>query len=230
MAVDERLTGNLTVDGTITQAGVSVQPTLVSGTNIKTINGSSVLGSGDLVVSGGGGGGRHIPIKPVTGFVYSNLFTTGTTTFGNSVNAMYLVPFIPSNTLTIVSASIQVATLAAASTMKIVLYSDNNGVPQTKLFESTALDISTTGYKTYLINFTFTAGTTYWLGTVANTSTGAVTSNTISIVIANTLLSNGSFNAMTFTIAYPTIPTTLTPTSASFSSIASIPRVTFVSA
>jgi len=52
MAVNERLTGNLTVDGTITQAGVSVQPTLVSGTNIKTVNGNSVLGSGNLVVGG----------------------------------------------------------------------------------------------------------------------------------------------------------------------------------
>ena len=31
------------------------QATLVSATNIKTINGSSVLGSGDLAVSGGGG-------------------------------------------------------------------------------------------------------------------------------------------------------------------------------
>lgn len=31
------------------------QPTLVSGTNIKTINGESILGSGDLTVSGGGG-------------------------------------------------------------------------------------------------------------------------------------------------------------------------------
>ena len=30
------------------------QATLVSGTNIKTINGSSVLGSGDLTVSGAG--------------------------------------------------------------------------------------------------------------------------------------------------------------------------------
>ena len=34
---------------------VAVQPTLVSGTNIKTINGTSVLGSGDLIVGGGGG-------------------------------------------------------------------------------------------------------------------------------------------------------------------------------
>jgi hypothetical protein len=34
---------------------VSVQPTLVSGTNIKTINGESVLGSGNITISGGGG-------------------------------------------------------------------------------------------------------------------------------------------------------------------------------
>lgn len=32
------------------------QETLVSGTNIKTINGNSILGSGDLTVGGGGGG------------------------------------------------------------------------------------------------------------------------------------------------------------------------------
>ena len=34
---------------------VSKQDTLLSGTNIKTINGSSILGSGNLEVSGGGG-------------------------------------------------------------------------------------------------------------------------------------------------------------------------------
>lgn len=33
------------------------QPTLVSGTNIKTINGQSILGEGDLEISGGGSGG-----------------------------------------------------------------------------------------------------------------------------------------------------------------------------
>ena len=34
---------------------VTVQPTLVSGTNIKTVNGNSLLGSGDLTISGGSG-------------------------------------------------------------------------------------------------------------------------------------------------------------------------------
>jgi len=36
------------------------QDTLVSATNIKTINGATILGSGDLVVSGGGGGASPI--------------------------------------------------------------------------------------------------------------------------------------------------------------------------
>jgi hypothetical protein len=38
---------------------VAVQPTLVSGTNIKTVNGGSLLGSGDLVVQGGINYTRH---------------------------------------------------------------------------------------------------------------------------------------------------------------------------
>lgn len=43
-----------TVQAAINELDTEKQSTLVSGTNIKTINGSSILGSGDLVVSGGG--------------------------------------------------------------------------------------------------------------------------------------------------------------------------------
>lgn len=38
----------------VTAALSAKQDTLVAGTNIKTINGSSLLGSGDMVISGGG--------------------------------------------------------------------------------------------------------------------------------------------------------------------------------
>ena len=49
------LTGTPT---TISGYGITdAQATLVSGTNIKTINGNTLLGSGDLVISGGGGSG-----------------------------------------------------------------------------------------------------------------------------------------------------------------------------
>ena len=56
-----------------------VQPTLVSGTNIKTINGVSLLGSGDLEVGGGVSFGTNgqIPFMNAAGddFSYSSGFT-----------------------------------------------------------------------------------------------------------------------------------------------------------
>ena len=48
-------TGDNAVNSLYSGLATSKQDTLVSATNIKTINGSSILGSGDLVVSGGGG-------------------------------------------------------------------------------------------------------------------------------------------------------------------------------
>lgn len=228
MPVNERLTGNLTVDGTITQGGVAVQPTLVSGTNIKTINGSSVLGSGNLTV---GGGGIHIQTKPRTGFAYSNLLISGSTTFGNSANIMYLTPFIPANTLTITSAAIQVTTSGAATNMKILVYSDVNGLPTTLLLESSLLDISTLGFKTFTTSFTFNAGTTYWIGTVASGGVGAVNSTSQTLQIAIAPNSNTTYNAFSLGgVNLAAIPTTLSLTSANLSAISSQPRVTFVSA
>jgi hypothetical protein len=51
------ITGTLSAQSDLNSALAAKQPNLVSGTNIKTINGNSVLGSGDLVIAGGGGGG-----------------------------------------------------------------------------------------------------------------------------------------------------------------------------
>jgi hypothetical protein len=45
--------GGALADGQLTAEDVGAQPALVSGTTIKTVNGSSLLGSGDLEVSGG---------------------------------------------------------------------------------------------------------------------------------------------------------------------------------
>lgn len=60
--------------GSITIDGATPQPQLVSGTNIKTINGTSLLGSGDLTISGGGG--NYVPIDSSTG---AATLPTGTT-------------------------------------------------------------------------------------------------------------------------------------------------------
>jgi hypothetical protein len=61
---------------------VSVQATLVSGTNIKTINGNSILGSGDLTISGGitgSGTDNYIPrFNGTTALENSIIYDDGT--------------------------------------------------------------------------------------------------------------------------------------------------------
>lgn len=47
-------------DNAITAATSTKQDTLVSGTNIKTINNQSILGEGNIDIQGGGGGGKAI--------------------------------------------------------------------------------------------------------------------------------------------------------------------------
>lgn len=155
---------------------VAVQPTLVSGTNIKTINGSSVLGSGDLVVSGGGASGIHAPFV-VSGGSYSygvnaNLLNSGTSM---SNNQMRLVPFKPRETFTCSALYINCTLLFAGNLARILIYSDLNNVPNTKLFESANLDLSTIGIKTATTSFTFNAGTTYWICTHTSGSTANLT-------------------------------------------------------
>jgi hypothetical protein len=142
-----------------------LQATLVSATNIKTINGSSVLGSGDLVV-----GGVHVLTKPVSTRTYSIRIDGSAVTVNNSTggNTIYLSPFIPAHTFTVSNLQINVTTLTVGGNARILVYSDVNGVPTTKLLESTSLDCSTTGVKTYTESLTFTAGTTYWLGVYSN--------------------------------------------------------------
>lgn len=50
------ITGTLSAQTDLVAALAAKQATLVSATNIKTINGNSILGAGDLTISGGGGG------------------------------------------------------------------------------------------------------------------------------------------------------------------------------
>lgn len=79
------------------------QDLLVSGTNIKTINGSSVLGAGNLVVSGGGGGSANtVAVTPT-----SDNFIT----IGNPTN----VEYFPASNLTFSGPLVLAANLGTTS-------------------------------------------------------------------------------------------------------------------
>jgi hypothetical protein len=72
------------------------QDKLVSGTNIKTINGTSLLGSGDIVISGGGGGSSS-----GSGSYSEVNHGTSDTTFALTPNTFHVWDEVASLTLTL---------------------------------------------------------------------------------------------------------------------------------
>jgi hypothetical protein len=131
--------------------------------------------------SGGGGGGgsgsgtpTQIVLPPKTGQILGlSVNATALITGTAAVNRLVLIPFIPNNTITSTELSINVTTAAAGSLARILIFDSVNGVPDTKLYESTSLDCSTTGIKAVSTSFTFNSGTVYWIGVHSNQA-GAV--------------------------------------------------------
>ena len=159
------------------------QQALVSGTNIKTINGSSLLGSGNLTISGGGGG-IHALVKPQTGdTVTVNINATAPSVITVINNRLFTFAFIPAQSITCSALYINCATAQAGALARILIYSDLNGLPNTKLYESSNLDLSSNGVKTATTSFTFNAGTTYWLALHTSGTTALVSSHALAAFI-----------------------------------------------
>jgi hypothetical protein len=188
---------------------VGVQ-SVVAGTNI-TVDNTNPANPIISASGGGGGGGIHLQRTPPSGG-YGNLFIVyASFTFQSvSTNRLYLFPFIPNKNITIQSLTINVSTLFAGGLAKILIYSDVSGLPTTKLYESADLDCSTTGIKTATTSQTFIAGTTYWIGFIANNST-----NNFYFYGQGAVLGFATTNFSTATNAYlnttfASIPNTLT--------------------
>ena len=199
-------------------------PSLVAGTNIN-ITGTFPNQTINSLGGGGGGiGGIHVLTTPISNRVYGvrTNCPPGYTSGFLAANTFILNPFIPANTLTIKNLVLNIATTAVGALIRAVIYSDLNGVPSSKLLESTDLIASTTGNKTYTTSFTFTAGTTYWLGAYSNTNIQVVVVNTDRLIpISNNDL-YGAYGTLTASVTYPNAPNTLGGTNVSSSSAVSI--------
>jgi hypothetical protein len=116
--------------------------------------------------SGGGGGGIHgamIRSGVATTYIVNSLSSYSATSTSNL--RLSAVPFIPIKTFTTASFYINVGTSQVAAIARILIYSELNGLPNQKLYESANLDLSSSGIKTATTSFTFTAGTTYFICT-----------------------------------------------------------------
>jgi hypothetical protein len=202
---------------TLTTTGTSGAATLVGATlNIPQYSGGS----------GGGLQGVHALIKPPSGTAVSLMFNGGTfNTINTTPNRLTAQFFIPAKTFTCSNLYINVTTLGAGVNSRILIYSDLNGIPNTKLYESSNLDCSTLGVKTATTSFTFNAGTTYWICTHCS---GTATLTSMPPVNAFALFVSGISNISSYiyNITFGSAPTTL---SGQGNSLTAIP-VVFITA
>lgn len=225
-----QVTNDSTVSGTDVDDALNTldsgkQATLVSGTNIKTINSTSLLGSGDISTPVGI---HAIRIPASGGYIHPLIMTyqaVATTTW--AVNTLRCYPFFPMKTFTIVSYSQNVTAAVASSNMRVLFYSDLNGLPSGKLYESANIDTSTIGVKTVTQSYTFNAGTAYW---ICIQTSAAITMSSHSF--------NGGFawqqsvipanlsNNVQYTYALGSAPATLTTTGAGYTTN-NLPLISF---
>ena len=139
-------------DLTLTTTGTSGAATLVGSTlNIPQYS--------------GGGFGIHALVPLASGAKTSAFLTSvaNVNAGGFVSNRMVAYPFIPAQSFTTSDLYVSVTSGVTGSLCRIAIYSDLNGIPNTRLFLSADLDCSTIGIKTALTSFNFVAGTTYWL-------------------------------------------------------------------
>ena len=184
------------------------QDTLVSGTNIKTINGSSLLGAGDLSVGTLKGVHAILPLQSGTS-ILPIVNTLGlSANISTLANRIVTIPFIPNNSFVSSSLNLSINTSAASGLARILIYSNLNGRPDQKIYESASIDCSTVGIKTALVSFTFTAGEPYWIAMHFNTT--AIGSTGIGVGALMSLQTGGVTNYTNYQViaTFGSAPTT----------------------
>ena len=177
--------------------------------------------------SGGGGGGAHAFVVPTSvnfpnGFVTSSIYTLGAINVVETANRLSAYPFISFQTITSTALVIRCAAGVASALGRIAIYSNVNGEPITRLYESADIDLSTSGDKTVLTAFTFTAGTVYWLAfhSSSTPTMGGIQSAAMIPVFAN---SSQFYNHYYQGIAYGTSsPTTFSATTYNIGNVTNI--------
>lgn len=88
-------------------------------------------------------------------------------------NTIRLYQFIPTRTFTSDLVALQIGTIGAGGTAKVVIYSsDADGAPDSLILETATMSTATATIVSVALSHTFVAGTTYWIGVRCSVSTG----------------------------------------------------------
>ena len=116
-------------------------------------------------------------VQPGMGDYVSTSMGSGSTfaTAAGVIGRFDLFPYVPRGDFTADQIAVNVTTAVAAAQGKLLVYGSNAlGQPTTRLFESAALDFSTTGFKSAALSVTFRKGQVFWIG-LRHSSTATTT-------------------------------------------------------
>lgn len=167
------ITGTLS-DQTDLQSALNAKQDTLTLTTTGTSGAATLVGS-TLNIPQYSGGGSSAGIHAFVGLQSGQSIGASVTCVGiastNTIgNRLYSYPFIPNQNITTSALYINVTTSVVSGLARILIYSNLNGIPDQKLYESTDLDCSTTGIKTATTTFNFVAGTTYWIAFHSNSA------------------------------------------------------------
>jgi hypothetical protein len=149
-------------------------------------------------------------------FIPYNTITTSSSFAG----AVYYTPYYTGNKHTVTTITIEVTTLAAASTVKLALYADNNGVPGALIESSGDISAATTGDKSYTFSSPrLLSNPVYWLAVQLSSSTIGVR---VSASFPTLIYQGGNGTGGTYkeTQAYGAFPVNATPVVVSATALA----------
>jgi hypothetical protein len=201
----------------------------------------SITGA-QIIAAAGGASGVHawMPTSSGTTFPFSSYVSNQlNSASGTGVNYTFIMgdyfvctPFIPANNVTLSEVAINCTTAAVGGEVKLMIFSDGGGYPQTRLLLSTGVSMTTTGFKSYTFpsNLTLNKGTTYWFAMISKTGNVAVSAISVNNLMPVSIEVGGNNYAgydAAFVFSYATPPTTINYSDIMLSGSTSFPKLSF---
>jgi hypothetical protein len=111
------------------------------------------------------------------GNAFGNTYSANTSSYSDNANSLYLAPFVPNVNCTVNSIVVSPTTSNIVANFKGVIYSASGALPNALLSSGTQVTGCTAGMNLNLPLVTpqaLTAGTTYWIGLINDTTTGLI--------------------------------------------------------
>jgi len=209
--VTSKLTINSTTQGMLPPRMTTAQRLAISSPAIGSVVYDTTLGSLYQYNNSNwlpvGYSGIHALVKSYagSGVSYCSSINQSSVTgaYTGIANRLVVYPFIPANTITSTALYINVTTLSIGGLSQILIYSETNGAPDIRLYQSTDLDCSTLGKKTVTTAQTFYAGVTYFIGVHTNsiqqmtaiTGAGLINFNMVNVSSVTGYVSNPTYGS-----------------------------------